>query len=285
MNLIDKKVTHKLFGEGSIVHHNGTSIEVSFAAENKKFIYPDAFAKFLVLHDHEGAKVLAEMIEVKENELKAVEFEKEVERNRQVERQKMLVEYEKLMHNHKLHGESQMVFWCDAEEKETVFNEWKVFTGTIQSGANKGKPSKAVRLHRNSAIVLTTRDPGSVEQQRRILGIYMVKEDFIGKLSEDGYVPAHSVYKLQLTKEESDKLLFWTYYTNKNAPDKVSWNSGKYRYFDNVWVAQILSDIMSLKEDETEKLQVKRFLSYFCKMNQLPIDEIESPSGVLASKL
>lgn len=283
MNLIDKKVSHKLFGEGSIINHNSSSIEVSFAAENKKFIYPDAFAKFLTLHDQEGAKVIEAMIQVKEEELKAVELEKEAERLRQVEKQKMLMEYERLMQNHKLHEESQMVFWCDAEEKENVFDKWVVYTGSIQSGVNKGKPSKAVRLHRNSAVLLTARDAGTNEQERRIIGMYMVKEDFIGKLSEDGLVPAHSTYKLQLTEEESDKLLFWRYYTNKNAPEKTSWNTGKYRYFNNVWMAQVLNDILSLKEDPEEKQLVQEFLSYFCKMNQLSIDEIGEPTGVLAN--
>lgn len=285
MNLIDKKVTHKVFGEGNIVDYNGTSIEVSFAAENKKFIYPDAFAKFLTLHDSEGAKTVAQMIQVKEDELKEIELKKETERVRQVEKQKMLMEYERLMHNHKLHGESQMVFWCNAEEAKNAFENWNVFTGVTKSGANKGKPSVAVRLHRNSAILLTERKEGLNEQERRILGVYMVKEDFIGKLSTDGIVPAHALYKIKLTEEESNELLFWKYYTYKNSPEKLSWNTGKYRYFDNAWMAQILKDIVAIKQDEAEKELAQKFLNYFCKMNQITINEIEPPSGVLASQV
>lgn len=283
MNLIDKKVTHKIFGEGSIVNQNDSSIEVSFAAENKKFLYPDAFAKFLILHDRDGAKTVAQLIQVKEEETKELELQKEAERIRQEEKQKMLMEYEKLMNNHKLHSESQMVYWCDAEDESNVFEDWHVFTGTVKSGANKGKPSKAVRLHRNSAVLLTAREASWSEQERRILGVYMVKEDFIGKLSDDGYVPAHSTYKIQLTEEESEKLLFWHYYTYKNAPEKLSWNTGKYRYFDNAWMAQILKDIVALKEDELEKQHAQKFLNYFCKMNQITEHEIERPNGVLAN--
>lgn len=282
MNLIDKKVTHKVFGEGNIINQSDSSVEVRFAAENKKFLYPDAFAKFLILHDTKGAESVAQMIQEKKDELMEIESQKEAERLRQEEKSKMLAEYERLMHNHKLHGESQMVFWCDEKETAEVFENWNVFTGMVKSGAKKGKPSQAVRLHRNSAVLLTAREANSNEQSRRILGMYMVKEDFIGKLSEDGNVPAHSMYKIQLTEEESEKLLFWNYYTYKNAPEKLSWNTGKYRYFDNAWMAQILKDIVAMKEDESEKQLAQSFLNYFCKMNQITVNEIEAPAGVLA---
>ena len=51
MNLINKKVTHKHFGMGSIVKQNESSIEIHFASESKKFVFPDVFGKHLVLHD------------------------------------------------------------------------------------------------------------------------------------------------------------------------------------------------------------------------------------------
>lgn len=63
MNLISKKVTHKQFGVGSIVKHNDSSIEIHFAAENKKFIYPDAFGKHLKLHDQSDANALEKIIQ------------------------------------------------------------------------------------------------------------------------------------------------------------------------------------------------------------------------------
>ena len=35
MNLVNKEVTHKRFGKGSIVKHNDSIIEIHFATENK----------------------------------------------------------------------------------------------------------------------------------------------------------------------------------------------------------------------------------------------------------
>src|SRR5699024_10436629 len=104
---------------------------------------------------------------------------------------------------------------------------------------------------------------------------------FSGQLSEDGIVPAHAEFRIELSEKEADQMLFWNYYLNKNYPDRTAWNSGKYRYFDNVWTAQILKDIIALKTDEEEIKHVQSFLQYFCKMNVIDIDDIPEASGAL----
>ena len=185
------------------------------------------------------------------------------------------------MKNHKLHPESQMVFWCDPEEQETLFSEWKAFSGVVKSGNNKGKPNKPIRLHQNSAVVVTAVDPDASEKERRILGVYMVNENFVGKLCADGYIPAHSKYKIELTEEEANKLHFWTYYTDAKSPEKVAWNTGKYRYFNNLWMAQILHDIVAMKSDPKEQELAQQFFKHFCKVNQITDQELPKPTGAL----
>ncbi|MBB5171916.1 malate synthase [Texcoconibacillus texcoconensis] len=281
MNLINKKVTHESFGMGSIVEHNDSIVEIHFASENKKFVYPDVFGKHLKLHDESVANALEKMIQEKEIERKEEEWKKEEEKKRQVKNQELRLEHAKLMKNHKLHPESQMVFWCDNEEQNLSFSEWKVFSGEVKSGKNKGNPNKPIRMHQNSAVLLTAVDAGMPESDRRILGVYMVHEDFIGKLSEDGYIPAHSKYRLQLTEQESDQMLFWDYYLNAKSPEKMTWKTGKYRYFDNLWMAQILRDIVSLKSDSQERELVQQFFDHFCKMNQIVDEELPEPNGAL----
>ena len=281
MNLINKKVTHKRFGMGNIVKHNDSSIEIHFASENKMFVFPDVFEKHLKLHDKSDAKSLEEIIQKKEDEQREEEWKKEEGKKLQRKKQKLRLEHEKLMKHHKLHPESQMVFWCDTEEQNSSFSEWKVFSGIIKSGNNKGKPNKPIRLYQNSAVLLTARDSSMSEKDRRILGVYMVNEDFLGKLCEDGYIPAHSKYRLQLTEQESDQLLFWEYYVNEKSPEKVTWNTGKYRYFDNSWMAQILLDIISLKSDPNERELAQQFFEHFCKMNQITEQELPKPNGAI----
>ena len=185
------------------------------------------------------------------------------------------------MKNHKLHPESQLVFWCDTEEQNRSFSEWKVFSGVKKSGNNKGEPNKPIRLHQNSAVLLTSTDSSKPEKDRRILGVYMVNENFIGKICEDGYIPAHSKYRLQLTEQESEQMLFWKYYVNEKSPHKMTWNTGKHRYFDNLWMAQILLDIVSLKSDPKERELAQQFFEHFCKMNQITDRKLSKPNGAL----
>lgn len=280
MNLINKKVTHKSFGIGSIVKHNDSSIEINFETENKMFVYPDVFGKYLTIHDKNDAKSLEIIIQEKEMERKEEETKKEEEKKRLRQKNELRLEHEKLMKNHKLHPESQMVFWCDTEEQKNI-TEWQVFSGVIKSGNNKGKPNKPIRLHQNSAILLTSVDSNATEKDRRILGVYMVNEDFVGKLCVDGYIPSHSKYKIELTEEEANQLPFWKYYIDAKSPEKVTWNTGKYRYFNNLWMAQILFDIVALKNDPQEKELAQQFFKHFCKMNQITAQELPEPNGVL----
>lgn len=281
MNLINKKVTHTLFGTGSIVKQNDSRIEIHFASENKMFVFPDVFGKHLKLHDKSDAIALEKIIQKKEIERKEEEWKKEEEKKLQRKKILLRLEHERLMKNHKLHPESQMVFWCDTEEQIRSFSKWEVFSGVLKSGNNKGKPNKPSRLHQNSAVLLTAIDPGMPEKDRRILGVYMVNEDFIGKLCKDGNIPAHSKYRIQLTEQESDKLLFWKYYINEKFPKKMTWNTGKYRYFENLWMAQILLDIVSLKSDPNERELAQQFFKYFCKINQITAQELPKPNGAL----
>jgi hypothetical protein len=281
MNLINKKVTHKRFGMGNVVKQNDSIIEIHFASENKKFVFPDVFVKHLKLHDKSDASSLDEMIEKMEMERKEEKWKKEEENNRQRKNLELRLEHEKLMKNHKLHPESQMVFWCDTEDQNQAFSEWKVYLGVSKSGNNKGKPNKPIRLHPNSAVLLTTIDANKLEKDRRIVGVYMVDEQFIGKLCDDGYVPAHAKYRLQLTEQESNQMLFWNYYVNEKFSHKMTWNTGKHRYFDNLWMAQILFDIVSLKSDPKEQEQAQQFLKYFCKMNKITERELPKPNGAL----
>jgi hypothetical protein len=47
MELIGLKVKHTVFGVGTITEKDGNYITVEFAAKTTKFVYPDAFEKFI----------------------------------------------------------------------------------------------------------------------------------------------------------------------------------------------------------------------------------------------
>jgi hypothetical protein len=277
MNLLNEKITHKVYGIGSIVEQDKAVITINFKDNTKKFVYPDAFGKFIKLNDRNTAKSLQKLIEKAEMKKEALKREiEEVAAQQLLEQQRT----EKLK-NLKIHESSQIAFRLDKEEQQTVFNEWQVSTGQVQNGINKGQPNKVARLRPNSACLLTARDSGQLETERRILGLYMVNESFLGDLSDDGMVPAHTEYHIKLTDQEAAAMLFWNYYINKNIPERLTWNTGKYRYFDNIWTAQILNDIIALRTDEEQIKEAKNFLEYFCQMNLIDMNNIPEAHGAL----
>lgn len=277
MNLINEEITHKVFGEGDIVEQDESFITVDFNEDTKKFVYPDAFGKFITLKNRETAETLKKIISEREKEKAELEKKREEEKERQALEQQRR---DKLKNN-KIHESSQAVFWLNDEEQQNVFTDWEVSAGKIQSGKSKGEPNRPARLRPNSASLLTVRESDKPETDRRIIGLYMVKKTFAGSLSEDGMVPAHDDYRIKLTDEEARKMLFWNYYVNKSYPHRMTWNSGKYRYFDNEWTAQILKDIIALKTDEEEIKAAESFLEYFCEMNIIDKDNIAEANGAL----
>ncbi|MDV6376885.1 malate synthase [Sporosarcina sp. GW1-11] len=278
MNLINEEITHKVFGEGNIVEHEESVITVNFDKHSKKFVYPDAFKKFITLNDRSAAKTLKEVI------LKKEEEEELLKRKREEEKAIQLLEQQRrdMLKNHSIHESSQIAFWLDESMQEEVFTDWQVSTGNVQSGKNKGQPNRVARLRPNSASLLTARASDQPETERRILGLFMVNETFTGNLGPDGMVPSHAQLRIELTEQEAEQMPFWKYYKNKNYPDRTSWNSGRFRYFDNIWTAQIVKDIIALKTDEEQIKVATEFLEYFCKLNAIDMNNIPEANGPLA---
>ncbi len=284
MNLIKKQVIHKYFGKGSVIGQDETSVEIHFSSGDKKFIYPDAFENFLTLTDTKAAESVSDIIVKKTEDRRVKELELELEKELERKEQEELLERIKLQTNFKIHPCSQAAFWCKEDEIEDTFTNWSISTGTIKSGINEGKPNKPVRLHSNSACLLTQRKQGSSEKGRRIIGLFMVEDKFVGKLCDDGIIPSNPKYRLRLSEDESEKILFWNYYINEKYPDNTTWNTGRYRYFDNLWMAQILKDIVDLKKDQPDLEEAQNFFDHFCVANQIKKMELTPPSGALIRK-
>lgn len=269
INLINEKIIHKIFGVGNIVEQEEAVITVKFDNEKKRFVYPDAIGKFIELKDEETAKSM-EKVFAKLDEKKKV-------KRKEAKKQQLRARYS----SSNIHESSQIVFWLDDEEKENIFTEWEAFAGTIQSGESKGEPNRPARLRPNSAVLLTMRDEEEQETERKIIGFFMVHETLSGDSIDDGIVFSHEKYRVQLTDEQADQLLFWDYYINKNFPHRMTWNSGKYRYFDNIWMAQIIKDVINLSNDDKQIELLNEFLNHFCMMNAIDKDDIPEADGAL----
>lgn len=279
MDLTNKQVLHKSFGKGSIVDCGDSYMVIHFASGNKKFVYPDAFGEYLKLLDKKAADSIDKILQIQDLERENEAAKIEREKDKELEEQQHVLRMEKLLKNHKIHVSSQVAFNCESEGLDSTFTEWRIFTGTIKSGVNEGKPNKLIRVHQNSACLITAKDADAPEKDRYIAGVYMVDESFMGRLCEDGYIPAHSHYRIKLTEQESKEMLFWKYYKNNRYSDNMTWNSGSYRYFDNIWMAQILKDIASLRGYDSNLMQ--EFLNYFCFLNHIEEKNIPKPDGPL----
>jgi len=284
MNLVNKQVTHKIFGEGTVIQYNDSYIKVSFPSGNKSFVFPEAFGKYLTLLDKRTAKIIDKKVQKRKKELAEEERRLKELKAQQAKKRRLLLERERRsrrLRSRRVDPRSQSVFWCERGEIPDVFANWRVFTGAIKSGQNQGQPRRLARIRPNSACLLTVRDAGEAEKNRRIIGVFMVPENYSNRHSEDGYVPAHPKFKLQLTDKEAGKMLFWNYYLNKRYPKNTTWNTGRHRYFQNQWMAQILRDLVSLKENTPVQEDVQDFFTYFCQMNQINMDELPAPNGAL----
>lgn len=284
VNLVNKQVMHKIFGMGKVAKYDDSYVRIDFASGNKKFVFPDAFGTFLTLVDQKAADFVEKMVREKEKE-REIEEQKLIEsRILQNQKRQRFLERERLARrqkSRKIHPRSQSVFWCEAGELDRVFTDWNIFTGEIKSGQKKGQAKRLAQISQNSALLITTRSPEEPEKNRRIVGVFMVNEYFNCRKCTDGYIPAHPEYRLRLTEQESEKMLFWNYYINKRYPHRMTWNTGRHRYFDNIWMAQILRDLVSLKTEPEEREFVQRFFEHYCQANRIREADLPEIAGAL----
>lgn len=281
MDLVNKKVVHETFGKGNVINYDDSYIKINFKSGDKKFSFPEVFKDYITFVDEKATNQVNKKIEKEEEKQRKEDII--LRKERALEKQLQYLEKQKKRtKSGKVNSQVQSVFWCESkEEEETIFTDWRVFTGEIKSGKKKGQPRRLARMNQNSACLITRRNDDMGEEDRKILGVFMANEFFNGRLSEDGYITAHPKYRLQLSEEESEKMLFWDYYVNKGSGNKTVWNSGRQRYFENMWMAQILRDIVELRENPEEREEAQAFFGYFCIINSIDQDEIPSANGAL----
>ena len=263
MQLIGQSIKHVTCGKGVVTDWNGNVITVCFSAGEKKFIYPDAFSNFLILKNADAQKKVQHLLDVREEK-------------RETELKELQEQQEKkhMLENLKLSPQSQAVFHIDAEAHEAVFSSWTVSTGCYLSGYSKGEPRIPERLQPNSMCLLTERPKGCSEAERRIVGAFMVEDDFIGTCCTDGTIQAHPAHRIQLPPERQP--LFWPHVVKE--PEKQRWGKTAFKYMSNRTGEKILFDCKGNALTADEKSRAERFYRYYCKLNRLPSRiDLEAP--------
>lgn len=349
MDLSNKEIIHKIFGEGKIISHIDEYLKIQFGDLEKNFVYPDAFKTFLKFKNQKDAELLLpdilDKFKTKQREIKVKEelikkkrilkiesYRAEKKSSTKSKSSRFVRESSNLAfrcdycdggktienigfngvcsdENIKINIEEEKNAWCKSnrnhcfkyhnneitrQELDAIFEkddficyesmmlrDWKAYAGTVMRGENQGKPKKIGRAEKNSLCILTTCEHNKKEDSRIIFGVFLIGEAFKGDAYQEGYVAANSKYKIQLSKEESDKLLFWNYYANSTNPHNVLWNSGSFRYFHNIQAAQILRDIVEIKSGTEDQELAKDFYKYYCEINRINADTLGELSGAL----
>lgn len=251
MQLIGQTVCHTAFGTGVVTDQNDSVLTVSFHGQPKKFLYPDAFEKFLTLRsdalqdkvDH----VLQQETEARESRLHAME--------------EVIARKSRLTNMH-IAPKSQAAF--DVSRGPSPFDSWSVSVGTYLSGAARGEVRIPDRLKPNSMCLLTSLPAGRPERERRIIGAFMVQEDFFGSCCPDGIIHAHPNFRLQLPEDRQP--LFWDYFPDTAHP---SWGRVALKYFSNQTGEKMLQDIICRAETPEEADAAHPFYDYYCRINRL----------------
>lgn len=254
MQLTGQAVQHAAFGKGVVTEQKDNIIIVSFSQGEKRFIYPDAFTKFLTLSNEQAAEKVDELLE-QHREKKNEEIQALLEEQ---ERQQKI-------HNFKISVNSQAVFALEMEGQRDALQCWQVSTGTYLTGGAKGEPRIPDKMKPNTACLLTVRPEGALESERTIAGVFMVQEDFFGEECADGVITAHPKYRVVVP--EGQRPLYWDYF--KDAKSKARWGNVGFRYCNNVVMQRILLDLRSaLKETESAEA-ADDIYNYYCRQNQL----------------
>jgi hypothetical protein len=255
MRIVGQTVEHKAFGQGTITNCSSNIVTVSFPQGDKKFIYPDAFSNFLTLRNQSARNEINAIC----NRRKEVEVaQKQVFQEEQERRQRFRIL--------KITPNSQAAFNIDLDALNEIFSSGSVSTGCYLSGHSKGEPRVLSKLRPNSACLLTGRLPNTPEKERRILGAFMVKDDFGGELCKNGIVECHDQYKVRLNPDNS--MLYWDYF---DCSDPLPcWGSTVFKYFPNSTMQRILLAMKKTFQDTDEEMVIHAFYQYFCETNRLP---------------
>lgn len=341
--MVGCKVFHNIFGDGTIIDKSGNLLTVNFNGDKKKFVYPDAFEKFLRSADHKlmlqvnrdlqhkHSTIAAAAVPVTRTSSNLSDLRKQKKRKK-VQRSNVafkcnfcdggktstcigfngfcsdaVLRYniEKARHVWCSDKESPCRRYLDGEISRAeledmmrggsgmdsicyeshMLRDWMASAGVIQNGANRGKPMRLLEVQRNSLAVLTSREPNSISDESRfIFAVFLVDESYEGDHRDAGYVTTNSEWKISLSPQEAHQILFWNYYLNQNAPERVVFGSGLHRYLSDYQAAQILRDIAEVRATPGDKEFARSFFEHFCTINGIDTEQIPSPAGALAQK-
>lgn len=260
MKLEGKSIQHISFGAGVITELKENMITVSFPQGDKKFLYPDAFERFLSLKDENAQTRIEQKLDLINQEKEDQKIANHLEQER-LQRLRDL----------KISPKAQAAFGLIENNPEDVFSNWTLHAGHYLSGVSKGEPRIPARLKPNSACLLTQLEKGKSEKERQIIGVVMVQDDFFGTYCRDGIIPLHEEQRLVIAAGEVAP--FWSYFEADEQP--VKWGNTEIKYFANTIMQKILLELKQTITDPTRQKTADNLYRYFTSINRLADVEVQ----------
>ena len=122
-----------------------------------------------------------------------------------------------------------------------LFNNWEIGAGVYQNGKKKGKPISIINGKLNKVALLTTVFPNEKEINRKIIGLFLIKNISENNGIDEIRFSAYKQYRIRLPLDEAKNLNFWNYYNTKSG---AKWGSGLIRYLKDEVVIAIINDLI-----------------------------------------
>lgn len=155
---------------------------------------------------------------------------------------------------------------CD---ESITLEKWISHAGTDLNGENAGKPRRLPNAQLGSLAILTTRLPKEPEENRIIIGVFIVDAATEGDDDNEGSVSCKSKYHIEIRPNEVYKLRFWDYYVNEGNPESKKWGTGLYRFIKDEDALRLLEDIVALKEGTDEHDDAAEVLEYYKELHDI----------------
>ena len=261
--LINKRVIHKSWGTGVITDASGKTVTVDFNGNLKKFIYPDAFKRFLVFEENNLQEKTDNLLEEKNNRQAAAKEAEE--RQRRIEQK--LQQLERLrMEKEKKSGRKEVRHQNPAFRCESVFTG----DGIIRAGSDsRGKARRFRGLETNKLAILTAAGSGVGEANRIIIEVFLIDVAFEGNEYREGFIKSSPKYRVRLSSEEAAELRFWDYFKSGGT---AKWGTGLFRDVDDETAAKLLRDIVKLKKNTDAEAAATELYNYFYRIHKYTIE-------------
>ena len=143
--------------------------------------------------------------------------------------------------------------------ENTLLRDWRVAVGENTDG----KPRTIRDGQENHLCILTTVRPNMPEFDRIIFAMFIMHEIFSGDDENAGYVEADDFWRLEFRPDEVHMMKFWDVYRNPNAPQRIQWGTGLFRYFDDALAVKFLTRAVEVKRGTPEETFAKEFLKRY----------------------